>query len=404
MIPQGAFLAKIDLKAAYRKVPVHPEDQYLLGISWKDQIFCDRVLPFGLRSAPIIFNAVADALAWAMLCVGIPDLVHYLDDFLFWAPDYLTCSLTLETAARLSARLGLPVEPSKVEGPATSLTFLGIEVDTVSRELRLPRLKLARLKDTVEHWATRRSMTKHQLEVLIGQLNDAAQVVPAGRPFLRNLLDAKSSLSKPHHFTRLNEGCRADLAWWSSFIVSWNGVGLFPASPLGPIITADASGAWGCGAYEDSTFHWFQVTWPSLWEPVNIAAKELFPFLVAIAVWGHRWQGSKLRFHSDNQAAVLVLNRGSAKDPTLAHLLRSLFFFLARFNITYEAFHVPGTRNQAADALSRNRHNDFCSIFPQAPKSPAHIPQSLLSLLLDTSLSWTSPRWKSLFSDCLNLA
>ena len=168
-------------------------------------------------------------------------------------------------------------------------------------------------------------------------------------------------------------------------------LGLFPASPLGPTITADASGAWGCGAYEDSTFHWFQVTWPNLWEPVNIATKELFPFLVAVAVWGHCWQGSKLRFHLDNQAAVPVLNRGSAKDPTLAHLLRSLFFFLARFNVTYKAFHVPGTKNQAADALSRNRLN-FCSIFPQAPKSAAHIPQSLLSLLLDTSLSWTSPR------------
>ena len=33
MIPKGAFLAKIDLKAAYRKVLVHPEDQYLIGIS-----------------------------------------------------------------------------------------------------------------------------------------------------------------------------------------------------------------------------------------------------------------------------------------------------------------------------------------------------------------------------------
>ena len=75
MIPQGAFLAKIDLKAAYRKVPVHPEDQYLLGISRKDQIFCDKVFPFGLRSAPTIFNAVADALAWAMLCVGICPLL-----------------------------------------------------------------------------------------------------------------------------------------------------------------------------------------------------------------------------------------------------------------------------------------------------------------------------------------
>ena len=109
---------------------------------------------------------------------------------------------------------------------------------------------------------------------------------------------------------------------------------------MGPTITTDTSGAWGCEAYEDSTFLWFQDTWPNLWEPVNIAAKELFPFPVAVAVWGHRWQGSKLRFHLDNQAAVLILNRGSAKDPTLA----------ARFNITYKAFHVPCTRNQAADS------------------------------------------------------
>ena len=60
MIPQGAFLAKIDLKAAYRKVPVHPQDHYLLGISWKDQIFCNKVLPFGLRSAPIIGASLSE--------------------------------------------------------------------------------------------------------------------------------------------------------------------------------------------------------------------------------------------------------------------------------------------------------------------------------------------------------
>ena len=201
MIPQGAFLAKIDLKAAYRKVPVHPQDHYLLGIPGRTRYSATRSF-FWSEICPIIFNAVVDTLAWAMLCVGIPEFVHYLDGFLFWAPDYLPCSLMLETAARLSARLGPPVEHSKVEGPATTLTFLGIEIDTVSRELRLPRLKLARLKDTVEHWATRHSMTKHQLEVLIGQLNDAAQVVPTGHPFLRNLLDAKSLLSKPRHFMR----------------------------------------------------------------------------------------------------------------------------------------------------------------------------------------------------------
>jgi hypothetical protein len=59
-----ALLAKFDLKSAYRQVPVHPDDRKLLGMEWEGQIYVDTTLPFGLRSAPIIFSAVADALAY----------------------------------------------------------------------------------------------------------------------------------------------------------------------------------------------------------------------------------------------------------------------------------------------------------------------------------------------------
>ena len=58
----GALLAKLDVQSAYRNVPVHPEDQPLLGMEWRGDVFVDAALPFGLRSAPKIFNAVADAL------------------------------------------------------------------------------------------------------------------------------------------------------------------------------------------------------------------------------------------------------------------------------------------------------------------------------------------------------
>ncbi len=50
----------------YRMVSVHPHDQWLLGISWNAYTYIDKALPFGLRSAPKILNAVADGLAWAM--------------------------------------------------------------------------------------------------------------------------------------------------------------------------------------------------------------------------------------------------------------------------------------------------------------------------------------------------
>ena len=55
---KGALMAKFDLKAAYRNVPVHPDDRWLLGMAWKDQLYVDAALPLGQQSAPAIFNAL----------------------------------------------------------------------------------------------------------------------------------------------------------------------------------------------------------------------------------------------------------------------------------------------------------------------------------------------------------
>ena len=51
-VGRGALLAKLDIKSAYRNIPVHPGDYHLLGIQWRDQTYVDSCLPFGLRSAP----------------------------------------------------------------------------------------------------------------------------------------------------------------------------------------------------------------------------------------------------------------------------------------------------------------------------------------------------------------
>ena len=58
----GSLIAKIDIKSAYRFIPVSPLDRHYLGMQWYGQVYVDGMLPFGLRSAPKIFNAVADAL------------------------------------------------------------------------------------------------------------------------------------------------------------------------------------------------------------------------------------------------------------------------------------------------------------------------------------------------------
>ena len=123
----GTLLTKLDLKKAYRMIPVHADDHALLGIQWGTCVYIDTALPFGLRSAPHIFSAVADALAWALHCNGVQWHLHYLDDFLFVGPPgEPICAWALKRALDTCQELGMPVAFNKVEGPSSRLTFLGI--------------------------------------------------------------------------------------------------------------------------------------------------------------------------------------------------------------------------------------------------------------------------------------
>lgn len=147
---RGSFLVKADVKEAYRMVPVHPQDRWLLGISWGPTVYVDNVLPFGLRSAPKIFTAIADAAQWLMVNRGVDRLLHYMDDFAFVAESRMEAERKKQLLVSVWSELGIPLEPAKLEGPATCLTFLGIEVDTMTLQLRLPSEKLARLAGVLE--------------------------------------------------------------------------------------------------------------------------------------------------------------------------------------------------------------------------------------------------------------
>ena len=295
---KGTKLAKLDLESAYRMVPVHPQDRHLLGMRWDGEVYVDSALPFGLRSAPKIFTAVADGLLWIMINQGIRAVLHYLDDYLFMGdPGSEECADALHLALALCERLGVPVAEGKVEGPDTSLIFLGIQLDTVSRVLRLPEEKLVRLKALISQWQYKKSCTKRELLSLIGQVQHACKVVRPGRTFLRRMIDLSTQAKELHHHLRLNAAFRSDLQWWATFLVEWNGVSMMNRDPRASheaIITSDASGSWGCGAFNSLVeAAWFQLRWPESWSSVHITAKELVPIIIAVAVWedsGRVWQ------------------------------------------------------------------------------------------------------------------
>ena len=65
------MLAKINIKSAFRLLPVHPADLHLLGVKWRGRIYIDHCIPFSLRSAPKLFNILADLLSWIAQNAGV---------------------------------------------------------------------------------------------------------------------------------------------------------------------------------------------------------------------------------------------------------------------------------------------------------------------------------------------
>ena len=57
-------MTKTNIESTFRIIPVHPQDWELLGMSWKGQYYFDKVLLFGLCSAPFLFNHLPDTLEW----------------------------------------------------------------------------------------------------------------------------------------------------------------------------------------------------------------------------------------------------------------------------------------------------------------------------------------------------
>ena len=264
----GAQMAKVDLKAAFRMIPVRKQDRELLGIQWRGKFYnyVDTCLPFGLRSAPFLFNEFADTLEWILKYnYNLKWVLHYLNDyFLAGPPSSTSCKKHLCCFLQVCRKLGFPVATEKVEGPATILTFLGLELDSVKQQISLPADKLHQILQELQLWLRhRKTVTKRELLSLIGKLVFAARAVPAGRLFLRRLISLSTKAKSLHHRIKINREAHADIMWWHSFLPKWNGTAPFLEVDVTDAhdweLYTDASGSLGCGAFWQSS--WFHYEW-----------------------------------------------------------------------------------------------------------------------------------------------
>ena len=151
-------------------------------------------------------------------------------------------------------------------------------------EIRLPTDKLQCLRHLLSEWEGRRSGTKRELLSLIGYLQHASKAVRQGRSFLRRLITRSTAVQHLDHYIRLDGAARSDIRWWSLFASHWNGTSMltrFDKANPQRSVTADASGKWGCGAFEGNK--WIQSEWPTTMAASHISIREMIPIVTGAA-------------------------------------------------------------------------------------------------------------------------
>lgn len=128
-----SFLAKTDIESAFRLIPLRPSNYNLFGMFWNNHYYYDIVLPFGLQSAPFVFNQLSNAIECILINkVGISFVCHILDDFLIiepataFPPYSQVCQRSLSSMCLTFNNLAIPLAPNKTQGPFTVLEFIGI--------------------------------------------------------------------------------------------------------------------------------------------------------------------------------------------------------------------------------------------------------------------------------------
>ena len=112
------------MSQAYQHLLIDDQSKNYVMINTHRELFRYNRLPYGISSAPGIFQRTMETLLQ-----GIANVVVYLDDILITGPTEEAHSKTLEEVLTRMEQAGLHLKKSKCVTMADSVTYLGHSID-----------------------------------------------------------------------------------------------------------------------------------------------------------------------------------------------------------------------------------------------------------------------------------
>ena len=244
--------------------------------------------------------------------------------------------------------------------PDTKVVCLGVEVDTVSGTVSIPKEKLEQVKATITDWGQKTVCTKRQLQSLLGLLLYIHKCVKPARCFLNRMLEVLRTAKDPARIS-LTPEFKRDIHWFARFLPLYNGVSIYGHKTPDHILELDACLTGLGGRWRNMVYN---LTIPLGYRAMTIVHLEMINIMVALKMFASQWKGLKLLVKCDNDAVVKVLKSGRARDPLLAACARNIWYLAALADVNIQYIHVLEKHNRVADLLSRwtGSWQDNCSL------------------------------------------
>ena len=343
IIQSNDFLTSIDLKDAYFAIPMCEIDQSYLCFSWENQFYRFTCLPFGLSSAPRIFTKVMKPVIATARSKGIR-LVIFIDDILIMASSENESNEQTTFVVQLLEYLGFQINKGKsCLKPQTHSTYLGVEIDSKTMTINVPKSKIHKLKSEGTQILEKKVLTLRNLAKFIGMIIATFDAFPRGKLHFRKLESAKSNTLKNEYGNydaniAVNQTIREETTWWLD-IPCDDVKSSIKKPPITIVICTDASNT-GWGAVSETDNSYTQGKWSKTQQQLHINMLELLAAQNALLTLCETLNNVHVLIKSDNSTAVSYISRMGGTVGPLNDLASKMFLWCIERNITLSATHI----------------------------------------------------------------
>ena len=331
---------------------------FLGNLGGEDRFFQFTVLPFGLATAGHIFTKVMRCLVqhWRRASINI---LVYLDDGLGIDSNYQSAVFNSHRVRSDIVKSGFVFNVKKSTWqPTSSLAWLGIEMHLKEGYICVPETKVRAVLGMIDRMLAHKRTTYRSLAGVVGRLISMSVV----------LGDITHLMLRFSHVTILNRSCwdayfelpvavLQELTFWKGAIANLNVRKLFNPVVIHRMVYSDVSDS-GCGGYIVNIDNTECIrSWSPSEAKRSSSWRELKAVVVILESVGHLLKDRNVRWYTDNQAIVSIVNKGSMRMHlhVLALAVRKLCI---SNNLNLFMEWIPRSLNDRADYLSRVRDID----------------------------------------------